>query len=62
MSHAGTVNNGALTTYAYDRADNRTLHKVEGYVVSTPSPPAPPSPSARLIVVPLGGLRAIPIQ
>ena len=24
VSHAGTINNGASTTYVYDKADNRT--------------------------------------
>lgn len=59
VSHAGTVNNGAVTTYAYDQADNRTLHRAEGYVTSTPPPLPTPT---RVIVVPLGGLRVIPIQ
>lgn len=47
VSHTGTVNNGAATSYAYDAADNRTLHRTTGY--------------RSFIVVPLGGLRVLPI-
>lgn len=28
--HAGSVNNGAVVKYVYDKADNRTLRNVSG--------------------------------
>jgi len=29
-AHTGSVNNGAVATYGYDKADNRTLKNVGG--------------------------------
>jgi hypothetical protein len=29
-AHAGSVNNGAIANYSYDKADNRTLRNVSG--------------------------------
>lgn len=48
VSHAGGVNNGVTSTYAYDRADNRTEHQLTGVV-------------PRVVVVPLDGYQVIPI-
>ncbi len=56
VARAGTVNNGATTTYSYDKADNRTLKSVTG--ASDP----PPAAQTRVIVVPRnGGFAVIPI-
>lgn len=30
VDHAGSVNNGAIANYSYDKADNRTLKNVSG--------------------------------
>lgn len=47
VQHTGGRNNGMISNYAFDAADNRTASKVAGA-------------RARMIVVPLGGLRPIP--
>ena len=47
-AHSGTVNNGVISTYVFDAADNRTnVTVING--------------SFRVIVVPLNGLTVIPI-
>ncbi len=48
VSHTGSVNNGLTATYAYDAADNRTSVTTAGA-------------TARVVVVPLGGMTIIPI-
>ena len=52
VARTGSVNNGATTSYALDKADNRTS-------VTTAGVPPPTSP---LLVVPLNGLTIIPIR
>jgi uncharacterized protein involved in exopolysaccharide biosynthesis len=37
VSRSGTVNNGVVTNYTYDRADNRTNKNTTG----SPNPPPP---------------------
>lgn len=46
--HTGSVNDGVVTTYALDKADNRTSVAVTGA-------------SQRVVVVPLNGFTVIPI-
>lgn len=48
VAHSGTVNNGVVSTYALDKADNRTAVIVTGA-------------SQRMVVVPLNGLTLIPL-
>lgn len=47
VQHAGGRNDGLASNYAFDAADNRTSSQVIGA-------------RARVIVVPLGGVRPIP--
>lgn len=49
VGHAGSINDGLATSYTYDAADNRSN-------VTTINA------TAQVIVVPLGGLRVIPIN
>lgn len=53
VAHSGSVNNGIVTTYAFDNADNRTNLTVSGSPFN--------SPGRRVIVVPLNGLLPIPL-
>lgn len=71
VAHSGSVNNGLLTTYALDKADNRASVTVTGGGSPAPSPtpspapapsppPSPPPPTGTNVracaaVVPLGG-------
>ena len=57
--------NGAVTTYSYDAAGNRTQVTSSGVPAPVPPPPPPapaPTPSASFIVLPLLGGFVIPIQ
>jgi YD repeat-containing protein len=53
VARSGSVNNGVVAAYAFDKADNRTNVTVSGSPFS--------SPAAPLVVVPLMGLSVIPI-
>lgn len=64
VAHAGSVNDGLVSSYAFDKADNRTSVTVSGSQTSTP-PSSPPTgatnASGCIAVVPLGGkFRVIP--
>lgn len=48
VAHSGTVNNGAVSSYAFDKADNRTTVTVAGV-------------QQRVVVVPLNGMTIIPL-
>lgn len=45
VAHSGSVNNGLLTTYALDKADNRASVTVTGGGSPAPSPTPPPAPA-----------------
>jgi hypothetical protein len=50
VARSGSVNSGVVTTYAFDRADNRTTRQVSG------------APAAnRIVAVPLNGFTVIPL-
>jgi hypothetical protein len=50
---SGTVNNGVTTSYALDKADNRTLKTTTGSSNAVPAQGA--------IILPIGGFTVIPI-
>jgi YD repeat-containing protein len=50
-----TTSTGAVVTYSYDAADNRTT------VVATAATNPPPSSTFKVVVVPLNGFTVIPI-
>lgn len=49
VEHSGSVNNGVITTYGFDRADNRLSRTTTGA-------------GARFIIVPLKGGTPVPIS
>jgi hypothetical protein len=52
-ARSGSVNNGVVTAYAFDQADNRTSLTVSGLPFN--------SPPMRVVVVPLMGMTVVPL-